>query len=306
MSIRSLISDTKRKRGLLLLAFPGILILFVNNYLPMFGMFIAFKSINYSQGIFKSPWVGFQNFKFFFQSQDAFMVTRNTIALNLIFITLNLVLSILFALFLFEISKNAVRIYQTVLFIPYLLSWVVVSYALYIFLNNDYGVLNSLLKTLFKLDPIYWYGEPAYWPLILTLSFLWKSLGYSTIIFYAGLMGMDTSYFEAASIDGATKIQQTLKLAVPLLSPLIVLILLTQIGRIFYSDFGMFYFLPKDSVMLYPTTDVIDTYVYRTLRVVGEPGMAAAVGLYQSAVGFILVVLSNASIRKISEENSLF
>ncbi len=185
-----IIRDIKKKSGLLVLCIPGVLFLLVFNYLPMFGVFLAFKSIDYSKGLFASPWVGFNNFRFFFQSQDFMRVTRNTVGLNVMFILVNMALAIILALILFELSRRAVKLHQTILFFPYLLSWVVISYALYIFLNNDYGILNTFLTNmgLSKLD---WYAQANAWPFILLISFVWKNVGYSTIIFYTGLLGID-------------------------------------------------------------------------------------------------------------------
>lgn len=304
-TLKMILNDTKRNKGLLLLAIPGILVLFVFCYIPIFGVFIAFKEINFSKGIFGSRWVGFDNFKFFFTSGSFIRVTKNTILLNLSFIIITFILSIIIALMLFELNKRAVKVYQTVLFAPYLLSWVVISYVVYTFLNNDYGVINNVLKATGR-DPISWYSEPSYWPVILSFSYIWKNIGYSAIIFYTGLMGIDSTYYEAAKIDGASKLQQIFKITLPSLTSLMVVLLLTQLGRIIFADFGMFYFVTKDSPMLYPTTDVIDTFVYRSLRTLAEPGMAAAVALYQSIVGFVLVVLINTFIRKFSKENALF
>lgn len=303
--MKNVMRNIIRKRGLLALGLPGILLLLTFNYLPMFGVFIGFKSIDYQKGIFKSPWVGLKNFKFFFQSQDALRITRNTVCLNIVFITLTIVLSIIFALLLYELSKGFVKVYQTILFIPYLLSWVVISYVVEVFLNYDYGTINRFLTSI-GVENINWYGEAQIWPAILTVAYIFKNVGYTTIIFYTGLISIDPSYFEAAAIDGASKFQQKIKIAIPLITPLICMILILNIGKIFYSDFGMFYFTTKNSALLYPTTDVIDTYVFRTLRNVGEPGMAAAVGLYQSIVGFILVLVSNFIIKKINPDNAMF
>lgn len=297
--------DIKMKKGLIVLAAPGVLALLAFAYLPIFGIIIAFKSINYSKGILGSPWVGLQNFRFFFGSQQFVRITRNTLGLNFVFIIATMVAAVLFALMLFELSRRSVKVFQTVLFIPYLLSWVVVSYALYVFLNNDYGILNQIVRSLGG-DKISWYGVPKYWPLILLLSFLWKNVGYSTIIYYTGLIGIDPSYYEAGAIDGCTRIQQIRHITLPLLRPLIVIILILQMGRIFSADFGMFYFLTQNSPALYPTTDVIDTYVFRALRQLGAPGMASAVALYQSVMGFLLVVIVNSIIRRLDSGSSLF
>lgn len=297
--------DLAKNKGLFLLAIPGLLFVIIFYYLPMFGLVLAFKDFNFAKGIWGSEWSGFENFRFFFNSADALIVTRNTIALNFSFIVITSVVSVIFALLLFELSKRAVKVYQTTLFFPYFLSWVVVSYVTYALLNPELGVINQFLVKL-KILGINWYFEPTYWPYILTIAYLWKSVGYSTLIYYTGLMSIDKSYFEAASIDGASKLQQMRTISVPLLIPLIILIVLLQVGRIFYSDFGMFYFLTADSGALYPTTDIIDTYVFRALRVSGDVGMATAVGLYQALVGFILVVTTNMMLRKFNKENAIF
>ncbi|NOU74954.1 ABC transporter permease subunit [Paenibacillus sp. LMG 31458] len=295
----------KRNWGLISLALPGLIFVIVFQYFPMFGLVLAFKDFNFGKGIWGSDWVGLNNFKFFFTSDAALQVTRNTLLLNLSFIILTNLVSIAFALMLFELSRKAVKLYQTTLFFPYFLSWVVVSYVTYALLNPQLGVINHLLKQL-GFAEINWYMESKYWPFILSLAFLWKNIGYSTLIFYTGLMGIDKSYYEAAAIDGASKWQQVRNISIPLLTPLITLISVLQIGKIFYSDFGMFYFLTADSGALYATTDVIDTYVYRALRVSGDIGMATAIGLYQSLVGFVLVLTVNFIVRKINKENAIF
>ncbi|NOU88231.1 ABC transporter permease subunit [Paenibacillus sp. LMG 31460] len=295
----------KRNWGLISLALPGLIFVIVFQYFPMFGLVLAFKDFNFGKGIWGSDWVGLNNFKFFFTSDAALQVTRNTLLLNLSFIILTNLVSIAFALMLFELSRKAVKLYQTTLFFPYFLSWVVVSYVTYALLNPQLGVINHLFKQL-GFAEINWYMESKYWPFILSLAFLWKNIGYSTLIFYTGLMGIDKSYYEAAAIDGASKWQQVRNISIPLLTPLITLISVLQIGKIFYSDFGMFYFLTADSGALYATTDVIDTYVYRALRVSGDIGMATAIGLYQSLVGFVLVLTVNFIVRKINKENAIF
>ncbi|GGG51978.1 ABC transporter permease [Paenibacillus radicis (ex Gao et al. 2016)] len=297
--------ELSRKKGLISLAVPGLLFVTVFYYLPMFGLVLAFKDLNFTKGIWGSDWVGFNNFKFFFTSDAALQVTRNTIVLNLIFIALTNIVSIALALLLYELSRRAVKVYQTTLFFPYFLSWVTVSYVTYALLNPELGVINHILNRL-GWESINWYFESKYWPSILSLAFLWKNVGYSTLIFYTGLLGIDKSYYEAAAIDGASKFQQIRNISLPLVTPLIILIVLLQVGRIFYSDFGLFYFLPADSGALYSTTDVIDTYVFRALRVSGDIGMATAAGLYQSIVGFVLVVTVNFIVRKVNKENAIF
>lgn len=290
---------------IMIIGLPGILFLFVFSYLPMFGIILAFKNYYPGKGFFGSPWVGFDNFKFFFTSQTAFRVTRNTVGLNFAFIISELLISMIFALILFELSKKATRIYQTALFFPYFTSWVVVSFILYAFLNPDFGVANKVL-VLFGLEPVFWYSEATYWPIIMVVCYVWKWAGYGSLIYYTGLIGIETTLYEAAEIDGATKLQQIWHISVPMLSPLIIILLMTKIGQIMRADFGMFFFLPRNVGALFPTTDVIDTYVYRSIRVNGDLGMGAAAGLYQSVMGLAIVLISNFAIRKINSENALF
>ncbi len=297
--------EFKKNKDLFLIGLPGMLALFIVCYLPMFGLIIAFKKFNFEDGILGSPWAGLDNFKFFFTSQDAFRVTRNTLLLNGSFIILSFAGAVVIALMLNELGKRSVKIFQTVLFVPYFISWIVVGYLVYGFLSFDFGVINSILRT-FNIAPVDWYSDPKYWPVILIISYLWKNVGYLTIIFYTGMLGIDASYYEAASIDGATKFQQARAITIPLIKPLVILMLILSIGKIFYSDFGLFFFVPREVGALLPTTDVIDTYVYRSLRVVGDLGMASAAGFYQSIVGFLLVLGSNLFIRKVSKENAVF
>ena len=303
--INEIWKESMRHKGLIGLALPGLLFVLVFSYMPMFGVIVAFKDFNFADGFWGSPWVGFKNFEFFFKSDGAWQVTRNTIGLNLSFIALSTVVSISFALMLMELTRRSVKVFQTTLFFPYFLSWVVVSYVTYALLNPQMGVMNGLLERI-GMEPINWYLESKYWPFILCLAYLWKNVGYSTLIIYTGLLGIDKSYYEAAAIDGATRWQQIIRISIPLIAPLIILVTLLQVGRIFYSDFGMFYFLTADSGALYETTDVIDTYVFRALRVSGDIGMASAVGLYQSIVGFVLVVSVNWVVRKINRDNAIF
>ena len=300
----------KKKRkamnwGLLALAVPGLFFLIAYYYVPLFGLVIPFKKMDVAKGIFGSDWCGLDNFKFFFQSPDAWTVTRNTIGLNAVFISMTLVLSVIVALGLFELSKRKVKIFQTCLFVPYFISWVVGSYVIYALLSPDMGVIPNLLEK-FSLAAPNFYSEPKYWPFILTTSYFWKHVGYNALIFYATLMGMDTSQHEAAAIDGATKMQRIRYICIPHLMPTSVLMGLLMIGKIFYADFGMFWFLPRNSGVLYPVTDVIDTYVFRMLRVMGNIGMSSAVGLYQSLVGFILVLVTNLIVKRRNEDYALF
>ncbi|WP_209975745.1 ABC transporter permease [Paenibacillus eucommiae] len=295
-----------RKNGaLLLLALPGILMLFVFSYLPMGGMIIAFKDYTYKHGIFGSKWVGFKNFEFLFATDDAWRITFNTLFLNGLFISIGLIVSVSLALIMNEVKSKWVNsVVQSALFFPFLLSWVIVSYFAYALLTST-GLVNQALQGL-GIDPVLFYNNPQYWPLILTLVYIWKNAGYFSIIYLASILGISPDYYEAAKIDGASKLQQIRYITLPLLIPVIIIMTLLQLGRIFYADFGLFYNVTRDSGMLYATTDVIDTYVFRMFRTVGDVGMASAAGFYQAIVGFILVLGSNLIVRKIDKEKALF
>lgn len=289
-----------------LLALPAIILVFIFSYLPMFGVVIAFKDFRYDKGFFGSKWVGFKNFEFFFQSQDAWRITRNTIGLNAIFIVTGLIVSVSIALMLYEITNRFfVKTYQTIMIFPHFLSWVVVGYMFFAFFNVEHGLINGLLKMLGR-EVTNWYTEPAKWPAILTIANIWKSAGWNSVIYYAALMGIDQEYFEAATIDGASKFQVIKNITIPFLVPIMTILTILAIGGIFRADFGMFYYLTRESGPLFPTTDVIDTYVYRSLRTLGDIGMSSAVGLYQSVVGFVLVLVTNLIVRKIDPESALF
>ena len=291
--------------SLLMLAIPGLLFLIVFNYFPLFGIILPFKRLDYSKGILGSDWIGFKNFEFFFKSQDAWRITRNTLWLNFLFITITICCAIVLALLLYELPKGRVKIYQTCLFVPYFISWIVVSYVLYALINPQTGMIPHVLKDLGMKVPNF-YNEKKYWTFILVVAYVWKNIGYMTLMFYTALLGMDSAYTEAAELDGASKIQVALHISLPYIRPVIIMMTLLQIGKIFYADFGMFYFLTRDSGTLYAVTDVIDTYVYRALRVTGDIGMSSAVGLYQSVVGFFLVLFSNKIVRKVDEDSAMF
>ncbi|AEI40281.1 ABC transporter permease [Paenibacillus mucilaginosus] len=292
---------------LYLMMIPGIAYLLINNYLPMFGLVIAFKDINFAKGIWGSDWVGLQNFKFLFQTSDAYVITRNTILYNLAFIVINLIVGVGLAILLNEIkSKFASRLYQTVIILPFLISMVLVSYLVYSLLSMESGFMNKTILPLLGVGPVSWYNEPKYWPIILTAVEVWKGAGYACIIYLAAIIGIDPEYYEAATLDGASKWQQIRKITIPLIMPVIIMLTLLAIGRIFYSDFGLFYQVPMNSGALFSTTNVIDTYVFRGLLQLGNIGMSAAAGFYQSLVGFVLVLASNYIVRKFNKENALF
>lgn len=291
---------------LTLMALPGILMLLVFAYLPMVGLIIAFKDYRFADGILGSAWVGFDNFRFLFGTDTAWRITRNTLLMNSLFILSSTVVSLTIALLMNEVYTHWLsKYYQTMLFFPYFVSWVIVSYFVFGFLNGDTGLANQALNAV-GLETVAWYRESAYWPLILTLAHLWNGAGFGSIVYLAGMLGIDTSYYEAAKIDGASKLQQIRYITLPLILPLIIILVLLAIGRIFNADFGLFFFVPRNNPMLYSTTDVIDTFVYRSLVQLGDISMAAAAGFYQSVVGFVLVVLANWLVRRVNPDNSLF
>ena len=296
----------RKNRTLLLMAAPGLLLLLIFNYLPMAGIIIAFKNFKTNKGILGSDWVGLSNFQFLFGTDTAWRITANTLLLNSLFIVTGIAASLAIALLLNEVkSRVLARFYQSAVFFPYFVSWIIVGYFGFAILNSDNGMLNHWLARV-GLGPVAWYREPQYWPLILTFVNLWKTAGYWSIIYLAAMYAIGHEYYEAAMLDGASRWQQIVYVTLPMLLPLIITNFLLSVGRIFFADFGLFYYVTRDSSMLYPTTDVIDTYVFRALRSVGDFGMAAAAGLYQSFVGFVLVVAANWIVKRIDREKSLF
>ncbi|MFF2482072.1 ABC transporter permease [Paenibacillus sp. NPDC058071] len=300
-------SSIRKYLPLYVMLIPGLAYLFLNNYLPLFGLTIAFKNIDYSKGIFGSDWAGLTNFQYLFQTNDAYIITRNTLLYNAVFIVLGLGLAITIAILLNEIkNKFASRFYQSVILLPFLISIIIVSYLVYSFLSPSTGFVNNTILPAFGIDPVSWYTESKYWPYILVFVHLWKGIGYNCIVFLAAIIGIDPEYYEAARIDGASKLRQIFKITIPTITPVIIMLTLLAIGRIFYSDFGLFYQVPMNSGALFETTNVIDTYVFRGLMQLGDIGMSSAAGLYQSLVGFLLVLISNFIVRKINKENALF
>ncbi len=298
------IKKRKLNKELFLMTLPALTIIGIFFYIPFYGYILPFKNLRYDLGLWKSPWVGFENFEFLFNSDALWRITRNTIGLNALFIFCTLVFSLLIALLLNELSKRSVKLFQTTFFIPYFISWVVGSYVLFAFLDMEFGFLNRVIGY-FGFEPRLWYNEPKIWPLILTIANTWKDMGYYAIIYYTGIIAIDNSLYEAARIDGATKIQEIFHITLPSITPLISLIVILQTGKIFYGKFDMFYNLTRDSSLLYPTTDVIDTFVYRALTQTGDIGMASAVGVYQSIIGLIIVISANKIVKKMSPESAI-
>ncbi|MFQ9764372.1 MAG: ABC transporter permease [Gemmiger formicilis] len=289
------------------MALPGLIYLFINNYIPMTGLILAFERYDVRKGIYGSPKCGLENFQFLFNTSDAWMITRNTILYNVVFILLGNICAILVANCLNEIKgKTSKKIYQTIILFPYIISIIVVAFLANAFLAGDTGFINKAILEPMGLDPIQFYREPKYWPFILTFVQLWKSVGYSSVIYLASLSGIDPSFYEAASLDGASRFQQFVKITLPGLKPTIITLFILAVGKIFYSDFGLFYQVPMQSGSLFQVTQTIDTYVFYGLTKNNNIGMSAAAGFYQSMVGFILVLFSNMLVKKVSRENALF
>lgn len=292
---------------LYLMMLPALLYLLINNYIPMAGMVIAFKKLNFAKGIWASPWAGLKNFKFLFASRDAWVITRNTLLYNVAFILVNMVIGIAIAILITEVKNIKLKkLYQSAILLPFLMSMVILSYIVYALLSAENGLVNNSILPLFHMDPIQWYQKPKYWPAILIIANCWKGVGYGCLIYIASLIGIDPSFYEAARLDGASKWQEITKITLPSLVPTIITLLLLSIGRIFYSDFGLFYQVPMNSGVLFPTTNVIDTYVYRALIEQGNISMSSAAGVYQSLVGFCVVMLSNWIVRKVDKDQALF
>lgn len=301
--------ELRKHKGLYLMTLPGLLAFFILNYIPMFGVVIAFEDYNPMKGIFGSEFNGFKNFEFFFKSQSALTVTRNTIMYNVLFIVLGIGLGLIVAIMINELrQKKMGNLYKSIMFLPYLISWVVAAYLLSAFLSTDRGIVNSVLE-FFGQDPVQWYSSTIYWYFILPLAYLWKNVGYFSVIFFAGITGISKDYYEAAEMDGASKFKQMTKITIPSLMPIVITLVILQFGKIFFAafgDWGLFYNLPMQSGVLFPATDVIDTYIYNSLRKMNDFGMSTAVGLYQSLVGCVLVIASNFLVRKYDKDSAIF
>lgn len=288
--------------SLWMLALPGVILTFIFCYLPMFGVIIAFKQFNPNLGILKSKWVGFDNFKFFFQSNDFFRIMRNTIGYGIVFLVLGNLAAVIVAIMLYNIKKKAaLKYYQTTMILPKFISLVLVAYIVYALLNPVSGVINRIFG-----KSIDWYASPQYWPVILTIVEIWKGVGMKSIIYYAALIGIDESLFEAARIDGASRWHEIKSIIIPELMSLICIYLILGVGTLVNGDFGLFYQVPMNVGVLYSTTDIINTYVFRALQQGTNMGRTAAVGLFQSLTGTILILLSNAVVKKVDPDKSFF
>ncbi|MDR1538893.1 MAG: ABC transporter permease subunit [Clostridiales bacterium] len=304
-ALSSFLKELKSNKEMFLMLLPAFIFVLINNYIPMFGIILAFKDFNYLDR-FGSPWVGFRNFEFMFMSEAAWRTTRNTIGYNLLFIMLNLLLGVAVAIILNELRHRLLaKLYQSVIFLPYFLSWVIIAYLAYSILSPN-GLFNMSIAPFLGIEKIDWYTEPKYWPYILTAVQIWKTIGYGIVIYLAGISGIDQAYYEAAVLDGASKAQQVTQITIPLLVPMMIVTTFLALGNIFRSDFGLFYQVPMQQGLLQPTTDVLDTYIYNSLIFTGDIAMSSAAGFYQSVVGFFVVIAANWAAGKISQDNRVF
>lgn len=290
--------------ALFLMVMPGAILVLLFNYLPIGGIVLAFKNYAPVKGIWGSDWVGLKNFKAFFSTPDAWLITRNTIMYSVYFIVVGTILAVALALLLNELKKGfASKAYQTIGLLPHFLSYVIIAYLVYAFLGGEYGILNRSVLPLFGIEPISWYSEAKYWPFILTLVANWKEVGFSSVIYLAAIAGINIEYYEAARVDGASRWQQMKYVTLPCLRTIITIKLIMSVGSILGSDLGLFYNVPMNSGPLFSTTNVLSTYMYRGMSKVG---FTTAAGVYCSVVGFILTILANAVARKIDYESALF
>jgi putative aldouronate transport system permease protein len=298
--------DVVKYRVILLMLAPAVIFYLLFAYVPMAGIILAFKHYDYAGGIFGSPWNGLDNIRFFFESGDAWRVTRNTALYNIAFIVVNNALQIFAAILLFEVGGKWFRkITQSILFLPYFISWVVVGSIAYNLMNYDIGTVNVFLKSL-GMEPIDIFNTPSYWPVILVIVSAWKSLGYGTVMYLAAITSIDTEMYEAAEIDGANIFQRIMKVTIPNLYPTVIILVLLAVGNIFRGDFGMFYNMVGNNGILFSSTDVIDTFVFRSLITTNDIGMSAAAGVYQSVLGFVTIMLVNYAVRKKDKDRALF
>lgn len=297
----------KRQAPFYIMMAPGLFIIALLFYTPLPGLLMAFKDFNPVDGIFKSPWMNpwYKNFEFFFKSDTVKTVTFNTLFYNLLELVLVTVCAMALAIMLNELKgKVSATVYKGAILLPTFLSWVVIQYILFSLLSVDRGIINNLFGW-----EIYWYSEPKYWRFIMPLAYVWKNIGYYSVLYMAAIAGINTDYYEAAQLDGASKWQQIRNITLPLIRPTMLVLILLWVGKFFnggFGDWNAFYTLPNNSGALYSTTDVIDTYVYRALKNLGDYGMSTAAGLYQSVVGFVLILASNLVIKKVDPDSALF
>lgn len=304
--VRDVLHDFRKNKIILFMLLPAVLYYFIFMYVPMAGIVIAFKRLDYGLGILGSDWVGLDNFKFFFLSGQAFNVTKNTFLYNLVFIVVNTTLQITVSIFLSEMKNKYVKkTSQTLMLMPYFISWVVVGAFIYNIFNYEFGALNTLLKS-FGIQPMDVMGTVGAWKYILVFFSAWNGVGYGSIVYMAAITGIDKELYEASELDGANIFQQIRRITIPSIKPTIIIMILLNVGSIFRGNFSMFYQIIGNNGLLFNSTDVIDTFVFRSLMKTQEVGMASAAGLYQSVLCFAIIMITNGIIRRVDSEYALF
>lgn len=306
-------SKYKKTLVLLTMAAPTAIWLLLLRYLPMGGIILAFKEYkvnprnpSFISNLINSKWVGLNNFNFLFMTDDAKIMFRNTLLYNIVFIILGIIIPVAFAIMLNEVTKKFVaKAYQTMMFFPYFLSWVVVSYFLNAFIDGQYGMITAMQRAAGG-EMTNWYTTLGPWPYIIVFANLWKNVGYTTVLYLSAITGIDSTQYEAAAIDGASKWQQIWYVTIPNLRTMICILFIMNVGKIFNADFGLFYSVPMNSGALFPVTQVFDTYVYRALMVTGRIDMSSAAGLLQNVLGFICILTANNIVKKIDADSSMF
>ena len=298
--------ELAKNKVLYLMFLPVAVYYILFAYVPMLGIVVAFKDFNYRDGILFSPWNGVDNFRYFFVSGKALQVTTNTIMYNVVLLAIYTIFSIMFSIMISELaSKIFKKVSQSFMFLPYFISWVVVSAFMYNFFNYDYGLVNNFLRALGN-EPINIYSEPSYWYILLPVLYLWKWVGFGSVLYLSAISGIDQECYEAATIDGANMFQKIFKITLPLLKPTVVILLLLGVGRILRGEFDMFYNLIGNNGLLIDNTDIIDTLVFRSLLGTQDFGMASAAGFYQSVLCFLIIMIVNTIVRKVDSESALF
>jgi len=304
--LKSFKDDIVKNKTLFFMILPAVVYFLIFCYLPMAGAVVAFKSYNYIDGIFGSPWVGLKNFKFLIQGNKIYRIAFNTVAYNTVFIIVNQSLQLMFSVFLAELgSRYFKKIAQSVMILPHFISWVVVGGIIYNMLNYEFGAVNTFLKSI-GMPPFNFHTNVGIWKYIIVFTNAWKGVGYGTVIYLAAIMGIDQELYESADIDGATKLQKTLHITIPCIVPQIVILILMRIGNIFRGDFEMFYQVTGNNPLLYNATDVIDTFDVRSLLHINDIGMSSAAGLAQSVVSFFVLIAANSLVRRYQENYALF
>lgn len=303
---RSFAEEVKKNRALFVMAAPAAILVFVFSYLPMSGLVLAFKNYRYDLGVFGSEWNGFENFRYLFESGVGWQITRNTAVYNMLNLITSQALAVLIAIFITEINKRMFKkVSQSIILLPYFISWVVVGIFVYNLFNYETGLLNGVLKAV-GAEPVNLYSMPNAWPWIICMFNSWKWSGYNSVIYIAAITGVDGEIYEAASIDGANIFKRIRYITIPSIKPTIITMLLLQVGRILRGDFEMFYQIVGNNGQLFDKTDVIDTFVFRSLLNNGNIGMTAAAAFYQSVLCFLIIIIVNAVVKRVDEEYALF